>query len=65
MEKNPAVKLLEFNQGMINDGNLVRLDTKEIKAVSGSVRSLGSVGQSWMKLRLEQWSFRMGSCHFI
>ena len=54
--KNPAIKLLEFYQGMSREEkNGVILDTNETCKGSESMKNLKAVDRNWLRLWLEQW----------
>jgi hypothetical protein len=57
IEVNPAVKLLDFYQGLSQGSLAVTLDTEKTKQMSESLRKLERVDPQWMKLWLEQWAF--------
>jgi len=57
VSKNPALKLLEFFQGMRLGGASARLDMKGTSERSASMRALKPVNGEWMKMWLDQWKF--------
>lgn len=57
VQRNPAVKLLDAYRGMRNGGDVIRLDTREARRKSESMRGLKGVDEEWMRLWLEQWEF--------
>jgi len=57
VNKNPALKLLEFFQGMRLGGASARLDMKGTSERSATMRALKPVNGEWMRLWLEQWRF--------
>lgn len=57
IEQNPALKLLDFFQGLKNGGASARMDTKETEKACVTMRGLRSVDGEWMRLWLDQWRF--------
>jgi thioester reductase-like protein len=61
ISKNPGVKLLEFYGDMAESAeaerSYVKLDTKETCRQSKTMQSLSAVGEKYMRIWLEQWSF--------
>lgn len=54
--KNPAVKILDFYEGLTS-GNKVSLDTEKTVVASETLNGLSAVNEVWMKNWLRQWSF--------
>ena len=59
VEKNPAIKLLEFYEDMANrkDQRQVMLDTKETQKKSETLRGMKAVGEEWVGMYMRQWGF--------
>ncbi|KAI4122400.1 MAG: hypothetical protein LQ338_005847 [Usnochroma carphineum] len=56
LERNPAVKLLDFYEGM-REGGVTVLETERTRRASGTLDALGKVGERWLGLWLGQWGF--------
>ncbi|KAK7745196.1 putative NRPS-like protein biosynthetic cluster [Diatrype stigma] len=56
--RNPAVKILDFYEGLIGKGaDMLRLDTKNAVGTSSALRDVGPVSDRWMENWLRQWGF--------
>lgn len=57
--EKPALKLLSFYQGLLDEGSKlsVPLDVQRAKEASETMRSLGPVSASLMRNWLQQWQF--------
>ena len=57
LEANPAVKLMGFYEGLVDDAHrLPRLETRETEMASSGLRAVGPVKSEWMVKWIRQWS---------
>jgi hypothetical protein len=58
LASKPALKLLGFYQGLLEDGGMsVPLDVRRARNASASMRALGPISASLMQNWLQQWQF--------
>ncbi|KAL8707220.1 MAG: hypothetical protein Q9220_007714 [cf. Caloplaca sp. 1 TL-2023] len=58
VDNNPAVKLLDFYEGMaVGGGGEIVLETKETQGRSESLRGMEGVGAKWMGVWMAQWGW--------
>jgi hypothetical protein len=55
LEANPAVKLLEFYEGLGRGNTPPRLATEETEKVSSGLRELNAINGGWMKAWVGDW----------
>ena len=57
LEANPAVKLIDFYEDLLDDGNRIpKLETKETEKASPGLRAVGPVQGEWMVKWIRQWN---------
>lgn len=57
VRKNPAVKILDFYEGMNGGGDEAKLETEQTVASSRVMRDMTAVGPEWMETWLRQWGY--------
>ncbi|MCJ1439790.1 MAG: hypothetical protein MMC23_000271 [Stictis urceolatum] len=53
----PALKLVDFYEGILESGKPPGFETERTAAMSESLRRLEAVGEGWMRTWMEQWNF--------
>lgn len=57
LEANPAVKLIDFYEDLLDDGNTTpKLETTETEMASPGLRAVGPVQGEWMMKWIRQWN---------
>ncbi|KAK3945721.1 hypothetical protein QBC46DRAFT_371464 [Diplogelasinospora grovesii] len=57
VQKNPAIKLLDFFAGLSKSNQPMVLDTQNTAGVSETLKGTGPVQKSWMENWMRQWAF--------
>ena len=60
LECNPAIRLLEFYEGTVVADSPRMLTSRRAEEASPALKAVGSVGEEWLRVWLEQWGLTQG-----
>ncbi len=60
LERNPAIRLLEFYEGTVAADSPRMLTSTRAEEASPALKTVGPVGEEWLRVWLEQWGLTQG-----
>ncbi len=60
LERNPAIRLLEFYEGTVEADSPRMLTSRKAEQASPALKTVGPVGEEWLRVWLEQWGLTQG-----